>query len=103
MIRDSIQTIAALGVLPAEDDADVDTVKRWQQAIEAIPRPVTNEEAVVLMDALPRAEDDCFGLAWTLVHACETAQDYNSELVARSTLTGEWREQLLDRLRNAGR
>ena len=82
-------------------NADLEAVERWGRAVEAIQRPVTDEEAVVLMNALPREEDDLFGLAWTLLHACETAPGYGSALVLRSTVTGEWRERLLNRLRNA--
>jgi hypothetical protein len=102
-VRDEIRAIAALGVMPGDLDADVATVDRWGEAVDAIVRPVTDDEAVVLMNALPRDGDTCFGLAWSLLHACETAPGYSSALVSRSTVTGEWQERLLTRLRNAGR
>lgn len=102
-VRDEIRAIAALGVMPADLDADVATVERWGQAVDAIKRPVTDDEAIVLMNALPREGYTCFGLAWSLLHACETAPGYDSALVLRSTVTGDWRERLLARLRNAGR
>ena len=100
-MRDDIRAIAALGVMPAHWNADLETVERWGRAVEAIQQPVTDDEAIVLMSALPRDEDDLFGLAWTLLHACETAPGHSSALVSRSTVNGEWRERLLNRLRNA--
>jgi hypothetical protein len=89
--------------MPAHWNADLETVEKWGRAVEAIRRPVTDDEALVLVNALPRDEDDLFGLAWTLLHACETAPGYGSALVLASEATGEWRERLLNRLRNAGR
>src|SRR5688500_2238758 len=100
-VRDEIRAIAALGVMPGDLSADEATVERWGQAVDAIVRPVTDEEAVVLMNALPREGYTCFGLAWSLLHALETAPGYGPDLVSRSTVTGEWRERLLNRLRNA--
>ena len=71
-MRNGIRAIGD-GMRAAHWNANVEAVERWGRAVEAIERPVTDDEAVVLMNALPRDEDDCFGLAWTLLHACETA------------------------------
>jgi hypothetical protein len=89
--------------MPASRDADLQAVERWERAVQAIETPVTDDEAIVMMNALPRAEDDCFGLAFTLQHACETAPNYGSALVDQSTVSGHWREVLLLHLENAER
>jgi hypothetical protein len=89
--------------MPASNEATDERVEQWERAVGAIERPVTDEESVVLMNALPNAEDDCYGLAFTLQHACETAPGYGPELVAKSTVSGHWRETLLLRLENAER
>ena len=102
-MRDGVRAIQALGVMPGSRDADLTVVERWQFAVESVVTPVADDEAVVLMNALPQAEDDYFGLAFTLQHACETAPSYGEALVARSAVSGHWREVLLGRLRNTER
>lgn len=42
-----------------------------EQALRAITKPVTDEEARLLVTCF--GDDDCFGLAWTLLHVVETA------------------------------
>ena len=42
-----------------------------ERLLDAIPRPVSNDEAIVLAGLF--GPDDCFGLAWTLLHLIETA------------------------------
>ena len=37
-VRDDIQAIAALGVMPPHWNADLETVERWGRAVEAIQR-----------------------------------------------------------------
>jgi len=78
--------------MPAARDADLPTVELWEHAVGLIETPVTDDEAVVLMNALPDIEDDCFGLAFTLQHACETAPNYGPGIVAKSTVSGHWRQ-----------
>jgi hypothetical protein len=39
--------------------------------LEKITKPVSDEEAQALLD--PFGPDDCFGMAWTVLHMIETA------------------------------
>ena len=100
-MRDGVHAVYVLGVMPPSRGADLATVERWQRAVDSIVTPVTDDEAVVLMNALPRGEDDFFGLAFSLQHACETAPNYGDTLVASSDVSGHWRDVLLVRLENA--
>jgi hypothetical protein len=69
MIRKDVERFVALGPLPSED-SDED-VTRHQEALEAITEPVTNEEAKLLLGQF--GPDNCYGLAWSLLHLIETA------------------------------
>ncbi len=91
-MRDGVRAVQSLGVMPGSRDADIAVVELWQRAVESVVTPVTDEEAIVLMNALPHAEDDYFGLAFGLQHACETAPNYSKAMVARSSVVGHWRE-----------
>jgi hypothetical protein len=68
-VRSEVEAFLALGPLPASSiDAHVDT---HQEHLERITAPVSIEEAELLVGMF--GPDDCFGLAWTLVHLIETA------------------------------
>ncbi|MBK1685402.1 hypothetical protein [Rhodoferax fermentans] len=61
----------ALGPLPPEAIKDVDLVKKFDMLYRAISKPVTDEEARVLIQLF--GQDGCFGLASSLMHLIETA------------------------------
>jgi hypothetical protein len=102
-MRSSIEKIRTLGVMPGDATADDQAVKRWEEAVGSIELPVSCEEATVLMGALPHDESSCFGLAWTMLHAIETAPGYGVDFVEQSAAVGPWRATLLHRLSNAAR
>lgn len=59
-----------------------EVVLRYQMAIEALPRPLTEEEAIALLDVFPQGEyGSLFELEWPLLHAIESAP-YGRDLVA---------------------
>jgi len=70
-VRTEVERLVRLGSLPAEPNADVSKVEEFQRAIEAIAAPVSTEEAERLMPVF--GPDDCFGLAWMLLHLVESA------------------------------
>jgi hypothetical protein len=61
-VRDGVRAVQLLGVMPGSRDADIAVVELWQRAVESVVTPVTDDEAIALMNALPHAEDDYFGL-----------------------------------------
>jgi hypothetical protein len=47
-------------------DAEEDLLTKWMSALEALERPVTDEEAVALLSCFPHDDGTVFGLAWSL-------------------------------------
>ena len=69
-IRAVVQQFLNLGPLP-DTDAPVERIERHQFALEKIGRPVSDEEAALLVNCF--GPDDCYGLAWSLLHLVESA------------------------------
>ncbi|WP_157489092.1 hypothetical protein [Pseudofrankia sp. DC12] len=69
-IRREIREFVEAGGLPS-GEAGVDEIRIRQEMLSRIPGPVSNEEASLLVDAF--GPDDCYGLAWSLLHLIETA------------------------------
>ncbi len=73
-IRDEVRQFHDFGSLPSEQDESEGADERIEEAqrlLHSIAPPVTDEEARLLVDSF--GEDNCFGLAWTLLHLIETA------------------------------
>lgn len=70
-MQDSVREIIRLGRLPSIESADASILEKYQNLLMRIETPVTDEEAAGLVKIL--GADDCFGLAWTLIHIIETA------------------------------
>jgi hypothetical protein len=77
-VRPEVVNLVSQGPLPPSLSS-VERIKTWQIALEKIMPPLTNDEAGALVALFPAVEDDCFGLAWTLIHLIETAPDWPSE------------------------
>ncbi|MEU2596385.1 hypothetical protein ABZ678_11070 [Streptomyces hirsutus] len=75
MIRSQVWEFVRLGrPLPSEEDDSEEGDEAFEemtQALHAIEKPVTNEEAALLIECF--GDDECFGLAWTLLHLVESA------------------------------
>ncbi|MFG2824645.1 hypothetical protein ACGFX4_35090 [Kitasatospora sp. NPDC048365] len=89
MIRPEVADFIALGTLPSEDEEPDEAlevrVDRAADLLELVERPVTDEEAHALAACF--GPDECFGVAWRLLHLIETAP--NAPEAAR-----RWREGL---------
>ncbi|MEU0382903.1 hypothetical protein [Streptomyces chartreusis] len=55
----------------AVDTPEIEVISETQRLLERIPKPVTDDEAQALATLF--GPDNCFGLAWTLLHLIETA------------------------------
>lgn len=71
VMREEVRAFVSLGPLPTEQGSSPEIVERHEQAFKAIARPVSDEEARELVKVF--GPDDCFGLAWSLLHLLETA------------------------------
>jgi len=84
-----------MGPLP-DSTADEATIQTFEDALAAIDAPLTLDEARALLGSFRDDDDDCFGLAWTLVHLIETAP--SSPLVQLPpTGSGPWMQILWER------
>ncbi|GHJ49039.1 hypothetical protein Cs7R123_63810 [Catellatospora sp. TT07R-123] len=100
-VRDEVVAFCRLGGLPSEQDDSEDgdeAFEELERRLHAIAAPVTDEEAQLLVGCF--GGDNCFGLAWTLLHLVESAP---SPLVTSEPVEGsnEWRVLLWRRYRNA--
>ncbi|WP_232668236.1 hypothetical protein [Pseudonocardia sp. TRM90224] len=68
-MRPEVRVFTADGPLP-DWDASAEEIERRTLQLHAIPRPVTEEEAQALAACF--GPDDCYGVAWTLLHTIET-------------------------------
>jgi hypothetical protein len=69
-IRQAVADFLATGPLPDEDQP-VEAIARAERLLGRIEAPVTVEEAMALLAGF--GTDNCYGLAWTLLHLIETA------------------------------
>jgi hypothetical protein len=84
-IRKQVEELVFLAPLPESRGADIDLLQRWENALHAVVWPATDDEASVLVELF--GPDECYGLAWTLLHLIETAPHLprlRPELVLRS-------------------
>jgi hypothetical protein len=77
VIRPEVREVVALGALPAEDVAEQQDLEHRERLVRAITRPVTDDEARALLAVF--GPDDCYGLAWTVLHLIETAPGWPLE------------------------
>lgn len=90
-MRDEVRALLALGPLPTEEGAVPANVARYECALKAVARPVSDEEARGLVKVF--GGDDCFGLAWSLLHLIETAPNWPLQEAIRQAHP-TWAEEL---------
>ncbi|MEU6759300.1 hypothetical protein [Streptomyces sp. NPDC046685] len=73
-VRSEVHDFVRLGPLPSEEnnaEEGDEAFDALELALHAIEMPVTDEEAQLLVECF--GNDECFGLAWTLLHLVESA------------------------------
>jgi hypothetical protein len=102
-MRDQIKELARMGPLPSSEIGMLPDqrkrIERYGLLIASIRRPVTDEEARVLVGLF--GPDDCFEMAETLVHLIESAPGWPLWDCLENT-DNEWIQTLRQRLENAG-
>jgi hypothetical protein len=98
-VRNEIEEMRALGPLPSEDGRDVELMKKYDKLYRAITKPITDEEARVLVKLF--GQDGCFGLASSLIHLIETAPGWPLE-DCLSNQDNEWVIELRNRCIRSG-
>jgi hypothetical protein len=98
VLRPEVARLLDMGPLPDSATAAKDSTRleEYQRLIDGIRKPVSDEEAQAL--AALFGPDDCFGLAWSLVHLIESSPGWPpAELLP--DVDNEWTRLLVDRAR----
>ena len=70
-VRKEVKEFVSRGPLPSPDEAQEEHLAVLSALLGQISPPVSVEEAALLMHSF--GPDECFGLAWTVLHLIETA------------------------------
>lgn len=93
-MQKSVIELIKLGPLPSEQSSDIDLIKQYQDLLEGIKIPICDNEAIEL--SVVFGNDDCFGLAWTLLHIIETAPNWPIKQALKNK-NNEWIQTLIAR------
>lgn len=95
-MRGEIEELVRMGPLPASDEAveDVLRLEEFQRLIQGIEEPPTSEKVRALATLF--GPDECFGLAWALVHLIESHPAW-PQLDLLPNSSNPWIELLRDR------
>jgi hypothetical protein len=96
-VREAVLAFSQLGRLP-DSEASVERIAIHQEHLHRIAAPVTDDEAALLVNCF--GPDDCFGLAWSLLHLVETAPNGAPIRVEPTNLDNEWIQRLWQRARS---
>jgi hypothetical protein len=77
-MRAEVLHLLSKGRLPSSNRS-LQQIAEWQEALEKIKPPISDEEAEALTALFPETGDDCFGLAWSLIHLVETSPHWPLE------------------------
>lgn len=70
-MRQEIRELVHLGPLSESETAEEEQLKRYETLLSSLTIPLSNDEVRCLVRLF--GPDDCYGLAWTLLHVIETA------------------------------
>lgn len=96
-MRHEVLDLIRTGSLPSEDGSEQE-IDEAERLLSRIPKPLTNEEAHALTSVF--GPDDCYGMAWTLLRAIETAPDAS---IATYDDGNPWVRLLNERLSSSAR
>ncbi|MER6272519.1 hypothetical protein ACFY0B_39535 [Streptomyces sp. NPDC001797] len=96
-MRPEVQTFVADGPLPNRD-ADEEEIDRRVAQLDTISAPVTPGEAHALAGCF--GPDDCYGVAWSLLHLIETSPGLVPRVTPTGTDADDWHHTLWNRWGN---
>ncbi|MEV4438105.1 hypothetical protein AB0K09_03655 [Streptomyces sp. NPDC049577] len=98
-MRPEVEAFVAAGSLP-DWEAGEEVIDRRVKQLEAISAPVTPDEAEALAACF--GPDDCYGVAWSLLHLIETSPGPTPSVAPPGTDADEWHRTLWNRWGNHG-
>jgi hypothetical protein len=93
-VQNPVRKLIGLGRLPKSEDANPEFLEKFQEQLSSIEKPISDSEALELAKLL--GPDDCYGLAWTIVHIIEDAPGWPIASAIVEVDVG-WRRILTDR------
>ena len=93
-MQPAVQEFVALCRLPDSASASIEELQHLEDLLGRIRTPLTDDEARALTGCF--GTDDCFGLAWSLLHAIETSPGWPLVDVL-SNADNEWIKRLRER------
>lgn len=94
-MQEAIENLMRLGRLPASAGATAAAIQAFESELSNVETPVSDDEALALIKLF--GPDDCFGLAWTVLHLIETAPGWPLHDVFDEN-QGDWIDRLRERL-----
>ena len=96
MMQPAIERLVQIGPMPSSSGATVPVVQELEALLAEVKTPITDIEARALVRLF--GPDDCFGLAWSLLHLIETSPGWPIA-DALDGLNGKWIDRLRERSR----
>jgi hypothetical protein len=97
-VRQAVADFVKLGPLPPSSEAE-ETIAKHQIHLAHIRRPISDEEAELLVRCF--GPDECYGLAWALLHLVESAPGGIPVKTAPPESENEWIKRLWARSQRA--
>ena len=103
-LREEVEQLKRLGPMPADesDEATQERIDDYNHLVESVPKPVSDDEARVLVKLFPHGRGTFFGIAWGLLHLVESAPGWPLA-DALTDLDNWWIRYLRDRSVRGGR
>jgi hypothetical protein len=93
-MRHEVQALTCLGPLPDCETAQEEQLKTYERLLSSITPPISDEEARSLVRLF--GPDECYGLAWSLLHLIESAPGWPLPDCLRGC-SNEWTARLHQR------
>jgi hypothetical protein len=90
-MRKEVQELINMGPLPDCETGEEEQLKMYESLLSRVTPPVSNDEAKGLVRLF--GPDDCYGLAWTLLHLIESAPGWPLHDCLKD-IRNEWTERL---------
>lgn len=98
-MRPEIKRLILIGRFPSEPEGQNQRLEQIDGILRSLKKPVSDDEARALAKLF--GPDDCFGLAWSLLHLVESAPSWPLKDVVRAD-NSIWITELCSRAQRGG-
>lgn len=101
--QEIVQKLQELDPLPDEGDSWDFPLQAFDDLVQQIQVPISEETALALLNLSPSVDSSCGGVEWSLVHAVECLEHSRLERVLEQAKDGEVKELVKIQLENGKR